>query len=185
MTTITHLLRPSSWALALAFLTSSCGLGLYDLPQPPPRETWTTVSLVPGQDDKDAAARYIEARGAILRLYQALNEKNWDVAWTLLSSETQEMLNFGSPDGEGERALELGTITFPGGETVSFDPVALFVGVDLQTLADVHEGSEEAETVNRKEIFATTRAQKVKRIVVIFEMGEWKVHRTKITGGEV
>ena len=152
---------------------------LYALPDPPAAGDWSETSLVPGQDDRDEAGRYIEARTAVLKLYQALTDEEWDTAWELLSAETQNFLDYVSADGNGKQALATGRLKFPGGEEVDFEPVALFLVKDMRKLEDDNGDVSQAETANRKELFAFSAEDDAKKIVVIYEAGEWKIHRTK------
>jgi hypothetical protein len=165
--------------VALAASSWGCN-SLYALPDPPVAGEWTQTSLVPGQDDRDDATRYIAARTAALKLYQALNDEDWDAAWELMSAETQNFLNYVAVDGNGKNALAVGRLKFPGGEEVDFEPVALFLVVNMRKLDDDAPGQSQAETANRKEIFAfSTDDEEAKKVVLIFEGGAWRIHRTK------
>lgn len=170
-------IAPLCAVLALT-LASACS-SLYSLPTPPAAGEWTQTSLVPGQDDRDDAGRYIAARTAVLKLYQALSDEDWDAAWDLLSSETQNFLDYVAADGDGKATLARGRLKFPGGEEVDFEPVTLFLVKDMRKLEDDHAETAQAETANRKELFAFSAEDDIKKIVVIFEGGQWKIHRTK------
>ena len=152
---------------------------MYSLPDPPQQSQWATVSLEPGQEDRDNETRYIAARAAALKLYQTLSDENWDEAWELLSAETQSFLAYVSPEGDGKAVLRSKEMKFPEGDKVAIDPVELFLIRDLRTLEDDREGEAQAETANRKEIFAISTEGKSKKIVLIYEGGAWRIHRTK------
>jgi hypothetical protein len=163
-------------AIILA-LATACG-SLYALPDPPPPSDWVETSLVPGQDDHNDAERYIAARTAALKLYEALSNDDWDTAWELISAETQSFLNYVAPEGDGKQALMSGRLKFPDGEEVAVDAVSLLLIRDLRDLDDDHGDEEQSETANRKEIFAVSDGGETKKVVLIFEGGAWRVHRT-------
>ncbi len=167
--------------LTAALVAGLCACNsLYALPDPPSAGEWSQSSLVPGQDDRDDATRYIAARTAALKLYQALSDEDWDAAWELLSAETQNFLDYVAVDGNGKNALASGRLKFPGGEEVNFEPVSLFLVTNMRKLEDDAPDQTQAETANRKEIFAfSTEDDEVKKIVLIYEAGAWRVHRTK------
>lgn len=175
-TTVSSLLAAASLVALLG--ATGCN-SLYALPDPPATTAWAPTSLVPGQDDRDDASRYIAARTATLQLYQALSDEEWDAAWEMLSAETQNFLSYVSSDGDGKTVLATGRLKFPGGEEVAFDPVELFLVKDMRKLEDDHGNESQAETANRKEIFAFSTDDKVKKVVLIYEGGAWRVHRTK------
>ncbi len=175
--------RPLTAALALTLaLVAGCGPGLYDLPVPPPPHSWVAVSLDPAQEDRNDEQRTLDARGAVLELYQALNEEDWGQAWDRLSTETQNFLAFGSATKDGRDALAQGRLIAPDGVAVEIDPVDLFVVRDMTRLDDDLNGTPDAtETANRKEFHATGEDGQIHKIVVIYEIGQWRIHRTRAT----
>ena len=174
----THLITLIALSLAL-MTTSACGLGLYELPDPTPESEWASISLDPAEEERQAQRRYIAARQAALELYQALNEEDWESAWAMMSSETQDFLKFGSPNKDGKETLSSGRLVLPDGTPVEFDPVDLFMIKDMRRLEDEHQGSAEAETEGRKELFAHSSDGRVNKVILIYEIGRWRVHRTK------
>lgn len=175
-------LRALSISLLFALLSvlgASCST-LYDLPAPPPQDQWTSISLVPGEDELDEEKRYIEARSATLRLYSALAEEDWDGAWPLLSEETRSFLSFNAPGKDGKKVLASGQITLPSGPSKTFDPVDAFVIRDLRKITDEYKNAVQNETANRKELFVINVDENVHKVVLIREQGQWRVHRTEI-----
>lgn len=170
--------RAALWACLALSLSSASGCSdLYVLPDPPPKDRWSTVSLDPAEDERNAEGRYLAARTSILQLYDALYDEDWERAWGLLSSETQAFLDNASSEKDGKKALALGVLTIQGRDE-EFDPVDLFIINDLRQLDDTSPGATEAETPTRKEIFATAADGTVHKIVVIREADVWRIHRT-------
>lgn len=164
--------------LALTSLIEACGPGLYDLPPPPSRDLWESTSTDPAEEERAAQRRYLAARTALLDLYRALSDEDWDVAWEMLSTETQSFLAFSSSSGDGKRALREGRLTLPDGTDIQMDPVDLFLVSDLRRLEDDHENEPQAETPRRKELFAFSADGRIKKVVLIYELDSWRVHRT-------
>ncbi len=164
---------------AAILCTAACGPGLYDLPTPPPQDQWINTGADPAAEERASQRRYLAARAALLQFYRALSQEDWDAAWEMMSSETQNFLNFASKGKDGKASLDSGTLEMPDGTSVEFDPVELFVIRDLRTMEDDHEGKPQAETANRKEIFVISSDNRVNKVVLIFETGQWRVHRTK------
>jgi hypothetical protein len=156
----------------------ACGPGLYDLPGPPASHEWKSVSLDPAQEQRQAEQRYLASRQAALKLYQALNEEDWETVWSMLSSETQNFLNFSAPDKDGKASLSRGRLVLPDGSNFDFDALDLLMIKDMSRLEDQYEGMEEAETEGRKELFALSADGSVNKVVFIYETGAWRVHKT-------
>ncbi|MEM1347968.1 MAG: hypothetical protein AAGI01_05370 [Myxococcota bacterium] len=164
-------------------LTACASRNLYELPAPPPEAERTEVSLVPGEDARNREREYIQARAAILRLYQLLSAKRYKESLELMSQETRDMLAFVSPTNERDAASTLieGRMQFRDGQQRSFDPVTTLLADDITSLTDTVEGVEEQETSRRKEIFAEQGEGKdPQRIVMIKEGGKWVLHRTSV-----
>ncbi|MEO1268328.1 MAG: hypothetical protein AAFX99_09530 [Myxococcota bacterium] len=186
----TPIARSTAVVLGLVMmLLSGCGLGLYELPDPPPQEEWTAVSLVPGEDRRDSRKMYVEASAAAMDLYTSLLEKNWEGAWELLSSETRSALSFGHGGKDGKKVLSQGIYEgkpskdFPEAKSsFRFDPVDHFVVKGLLRFEDEQPGVVESETNRRKEIYAVSRDGEVKKVVLIYEAGGWRVHKTGFSG---
>ena len=188
----THTTTGATWiALALTTLlgVSGCGLGLYELPDPPPSEEWTAVSLVPGEDRRDSRKLYVEASAAAMDLYTSLLEENWEQAWELLSAETRSALSYGNPESDGKEVLKTGLYEgkpskeFPEAKsTFRFTPVDHLVVEGLLRFEDEQPGVTESETNRRKEIYAVSRTGEVKKVVLIYEAGGWRVHKTGFSG---
>lgn len=167
-------------ALLCALACQAC-YNLYSLPSPPPQEQWTNASLEPGQDEINQEKLYLEARAAALKLYSELSSESWDGAWELLSGETQNFLSFAHPDKDGKDTLAQGQLQLPGEEAVPFTPVDFFLIEDLRSLEDEHpDFPEEAETPNRKELYAVSASGQVHKVVLIREENTWRVHKTSV-----
>ncbi len=170
--------RSTVLPLLLALLTG-CGLGLHELPDPPAKEAWTKVSLIPGEDQEADEARYLEARAAVLAFYSALANGRHDEAWGLMSVETQSMLSHFAVDGDGKNALASGTLKSAGGSEIEWSPLETFMMPNVKGFEDSLEGEEEHETSARKELFLLGEDGQSKKLVVIREAGKWVIHRTK------
>lgn len=167
-------------AAAILILTiNACGGGLYDLPAPPPQDQWESTSADPAEAERASQRRYLAARSALLQFYRALSQEDWDAAWALMSTETQNFLNFTSANGDGKEALAQSRFNLPNGTTAEISPIDLFVVSDLRRLEDDYQGQAQAETANRKEIFAISEDGDVNKVVLIYETGRWVIHRTK------
>jgi hypothetical protein len=179
---------PTLWRLSLrAALLLVCALAcqgcynLYGLPAPPPQEKWTNASLEPGQDEINQEKIYIEARSAALKLYSELSAGDWDASWEMFSGETQNFLSYAHPEKDGKAALAQGQLQVPGEDPVSIDPVDFFLIQDLRRLEDEHpDFPQEAETPNRKELYAISADDQVHKVVLIREENAWRVHKTSV-----
>ena len=164
----------------------ACGPGLYDLPTPPPQAQWTSVSLTPGAEEQRAAKNFLEASAIAMDLFSAFSDENWEDAWALLSEETKSTLNYGNPDGDGINVLKTGQFELAGEtgkSTFRLEPVRHFFVEELMRFEDEVAGNPESETNRRKEIYALSRSGDNKKVVLIYEAGGWKVHKT--TFGEL
>ena len=170
-------LQNISFCVVMMALTA-CGPSLYDLPAPPAQAQWKSVSLDPAAEERQAQLRYLAARQAALSLYQALNEEDWETVWSMMSSETQNFLNFSAPDKNGKGTLAAGRLVLPDGSAVEFDALDLLMIKDMSRLEDEHQGMSEAETEGRKELFAHSADGRVNKIIFIYETGGWRLHRT-------
>ncbi len=167
-------------ALLAACAAPACAPSIYTLPPPPPEAEWAAVSLVPGEDEKASQRRYIDARAAALELYAALKSKRWGEVWQQLSSETQAALAFAHPTQDGQAALSEGVLVYQDGARVAFDPMDAWMVPDLKTFEDQLPGEQEAESDTRKEIFAVDRDGHHRKMIMILEAGEWKLHKTRL-----
>lgn len=162
-----HVLAPLAAALTIA-----CG-GVYQLPPPPPAELQGPVTLDPSEEERLGAARFEEARRAVLSLYEALGAERWADAVSMLSQETRLLLSSGG-SASAEQALAAGVVTVDG-QSYGFDPVALFLLPGVERFEDEYEDEEEAETGRRKEIFLVA-GEEVRKVVLIDEAGQWRLH---------
>lgn len=170
--------------LLLVALVGANGLGCtssrYDLPDPPPASERSDVSLIPGDDDRQARRDYLEARAAALELHNLLATQRFKEASEAMSRETIDFLTHGSGDATVAEVLARGELKLPNGEVVEFDPTSMLLASDLSSLEDTLEGVGENETASRKEIFAILPSGKAQRIVLIKETGRWTLHRTRL-----
>ena len=167
---------------SLGALSGACGGALYELPPPVPESAREDVSLIPGEDDRARERDYLEARAAILKLYQYLSSKRFKEALELMSEGTIEFLTFtsskpSSPDAPVTTLAE-GRLVMRDGQVILFDPVALLLAKDVSKLEDELPGQKEQETSRRKEIFAVEEDGQIRKIVVIKEAGRWVIHKT-------
>jgi hypothetical protein len=173
-------LRPRLWLLLLlALALPACGRGLYDLPDPPPRDEWRRHSLDPAEDEARSHQAFLAAQGSVLAFLEAMRESRWEAAYEVLSNETRILLDDLSPNGRGETVLAEGRVVREGAE-YRLDPVDLFVIADLDALLDEMPGEREQETYRRKEIWARSSAGDVRRLVLIYEDDAWRLHRPTI-----
>ncbi len=165
---------------SILFFSLSCGPGLYDLPDPKPKEQWKEVNLIPSEEEKSDERLYQAARMKILEIYGYLNDQNFEDASANFSAETQDFLTFGTeysvPEVLGNKKLKLSN-----GTLVTFKPVSILLAEDVTRLSDSVEGIPENETISRKEIFAKQSDGRYKRIVMIRQGNKWVLHRTRIS----
>ncbi len=160
------------------FLVTACGGSVYHLPDAPPEEARRAVSLDPTVEEQMNMDLFNEARRTVLSLYQALGAGDGERAYGLLSNETRLLLDEWS-GGQGEVALAEGMLSRDG-EQWAIDPVSLLLVADPVRFDDSMDGQTESETSRRKEIFITSGSDEVRRVVVILEAEEWKVHMLRI-----
>jgi hypothetical protein len=132
------------------------------------------VELDPTRDAAADEALYVEARRAVMALYERLGQARWDEAWEMLSNETRLLLDSGA-DGRGEEALAAGRVSIDGRE-YAFDAVDLFVIDGFSAMDDDAVGETQHETDRRREVFVSGSGGTVRRVVVILEGDSWRVH---------
>lgn len=162
------------WAL----ITVGCS-GLYELPDPPPRDAWQRHSLSPAEDQDRSRDRFLEAQDSLLGFVEAMSDGRFEEAYALLSNETRILLDDLSPTGRGEHTLETGEIARDSSEYI-LDPMDLFVVSNLQRIEDTYEDRLEAETYRRKEIYCLGLDETVHHVVMILEEDAWRIHKPEI-----
>lgn len=166
--------------ILVVVVSASCHrVSLYELPPPPPAEQQGDVSLVPGDEERRDEQRYLEARAAVIQIYNLLSTQRYQEVVPLLSSETRDFLRGGGKPSLVD-VLTARERPGPNGELVTFDPLSMLIAEDVSSLADAVPGMEEHETDERREIFATLPSGKIQKIVMIRERGQWVLHRTRI-----
>ena len=164
--------------MCLVVFAASCGPAIYEIPAPPPEEEWTDRQLDPSAEEEASAERYAEARRAVLALYEALQEGDYEAAYYMLSNETRILLDtYGG--GVGDEALANGLLEVDG-TTYAFDPVDLLLMPEPASFEDSVRGEEENETSRRKEIFIFDADEAYRRVVVIREADEWVIHAPRV-----
>ena len=108
------------------------------------------------------------------RLHQALVQGDADLAWSLLSAQTRNMLNTkGAVIGVGGRELiEASTLPDPSGKVVrvSFDEL-LFGG----SITEVSLAASPSPSEGRSVLRMTTQAGKISERTFVLENGDWKL----------
>ncbi len=167
--------------LIAALLTSSAcyRVSLYELPPPPPQTDQGDVSLIPGEEERKDEERYLDARAAVIQVFNLLSTKRYDEAVERMSLETRDFLKGGGKRSAADVLVDR-KMKLPNGEVVEIDPVATLVAEDVSKLSDSVAGMEEHETEARREIFATLPSGRIQKIVMIKEKGQWVLHRTRI-----
>ena len=170
----------SALALMVAVLVVCAGcVNVFSLPDPPPESERKDISLIPGEEARQAERDYLQARAAVLTLFGLLQQQRYAEAKGGLSIETQDFIRFGSEDDVAD-ILAAGEMKLPDGKVVSFEAVSMLLAEDVSQLTDTFDGVEEQETANRKEIFAVQPSGDAVTIVVIKESGGWVLHRTRL-----
>ncbi len=164
--------------LVAVFIFPAC-VDIYNLPDPPPPSERRTVSLIPGEEERQAERDYLSARAAVVKLNGLLSQKRFREALEMVSAETRSFLTYGTEDSP-EEVLAAGKLKLANGELVSFKPVSMLLAEDISKLEDTFPGVEEQETSNRKEIYAILPSGEATKIVLIQEGGQWVVHRTRL-----
>jgi hypothetical protein len=164
----------------LSLLSSACsGSRLrYELPPPPPLEEQRTVELDPSEAARDEGQRFIEARATILGFFDALNSGNTDAALDFLSQETRLLLEAWS-DGDANVALSSGRLQ-QDAEVYDFDPASLFVVAQPTRFDDDVAGEVDSETARRKEVHVTGADGEQRRVVLILEGDQWRIHQPRL-----
>ena len=158
----------------------SCGAGLYDLPDPKPKNEWKKVNLTPSKEELSDEKLYQDARRKVLESYGFLNDQNFEAVNQSLSAETQDFLKYGTESSVAE-VLSNKKLKLANGTLVTFKPVSILLAEDVTRLTDTVEGISENETPTRKEIFAKQADGRFKRIVMIRQGDQWVLHRTRIS----
>lgn len=160
--------------IASLFLISCASL--YELPEPPPPNE--RKSAVQAEDTDSAASEraYLEARAAIIVLYNLLQQQRYGEAVEKISAETRDFLTHGTSQSAQE-ILASRQLTIDN-QVVEIDPVSMLLAEDVSQLVESVAGVEEQETSSRKEIFAVVPGG-FRRIVMIQESGQWVLHRTR------
>lgn len=166
--------------LVLLTLGVGCRAGLYSLPSPPPAEKQRDVSLIPGEEQRQAEQLYLDARARVMELNNLLSTNRYQEAVELLSLETRDWLESMGGGAPAAEVMAAGKLKLPSGEVVEFDPVSTLLAGDVSKLTDAIDGVDEHETENRKEIFATLPSGKIQKVVLISEGGQWVLHRTRL-----
>ena len=183
-----HSLRQPLGALLLLFLAApalpACSSrSLYELPPPPPEKERKTISLIPGEEARQAERDYLQARSAVIQLNAYLRSKRFEESLGLMSQETQAMLEFLSPSPKAKQpalaTLIEGKINVRG-QLRDVDPAAMLLASDLTQIKDSVDGKEEQETQRRKELFALQPDGSIRKIVMIKEGGQWVLHKTNL-----
>lgn len=165
----------------LAGLLATFAIGcvnVYSIPAPPPENERRSVSLIPGEEERQTERDYMAARATIVKVNSLLTQQRYVEALEHLSAETRAFLSHGG-NASPDEVLASRNLKLPDGSVVSFEPAALLLAEDISKLEDSVEGINEQETRSRKEIFAVLADGQVTRIVVIKEGGEWVIHRTR------
>ncbi len=174
-------MRPRSIFLSLIFLiaASACATNPYELPPPPPRDEWIDDAADPKAEERRKEMLYLEARTALLGVFNLLSNQRYDEVSAMVSSETRDFLTAGGTN-EFADVLAAGKLTLGNGEVVDLDPVSTLVGPDLAGLVDSVDGIGENETEARKELFVPLEGGTFQRVVMIKEGGAWVLHRTRL-----
>lgn len=146
---------------------------VYTLPEAPPLDQRVSVHVDPAQEERESAARYLEARRTLVSLYEAFGAEDWARATELLSVETRLLLSAGG-DGNPETSLASGRLILDGA-SFRFDPTDLFLMENPEEMEDWIAGEEEVESSRRKEVFLRN-GEEVRRVVLVNEADEWRVH---------
>lgn len=164
--------------LIFTLSVAGCGARNYQLPPVPEASERVEAQLDPTVQELREVERFNEARRTILALYAALQAGDGAEAWEFLSNETRLLLDEWS-DGQGDRALTDGRLVRDG-QSYTFDPVTLFLLPDPIGFEDDREGEQQSETARRKEVFLVDAADHSRRVVVILEADQWRIHMPRI-----
>lgn len=170
--------------IPLMILWAGCASSPYQLPEPPPQEEQREVAADPAAQAELERKQYLQARAALLELYQTLSEGAFDTAEGLLSQQTRDFLAYGGKNADAASALESGELMLPDGQVVAFDPVEFLLGGQVRRIEDAVEGAEEHETPRRRELFVVGPDGESQKVVMIYEGDQWVLHRTEINPGE-
>jgi hypothetical protein len=162
------LLCLSLWTLV------GCGPSLYELPAPPPADTWRAFDRQLEETEEERVRRFLAAKSAAIQAFAALQGGEFEEALGLMSQETRNFFEDSSGGRGALVVLQTGLIMVAGEES-RFDPVADIFIEDLQDIRDDF-GQSEAETPRRKELYAISRSGKARKIVMIFEADGWRLH---------
>jgi hypothetical protein len=166
--------------LLLALVLGSCGGSriAYRLPLPPGQDAARTVSLDPTAQALQETERFQTARRALLDWYDAMAREDVQAAWERLSFETRLLLDDWS-GGQGDVALRTGVLERQG-QRWSFDPLDLLAARQPERIVDDVPGQSQQETARRKELFLQLAGGEVRRVVMILEADQWRIHSPRI-----
>jgi hypothetical protein len=161
----------------------ACGGSPYYLPAPSQVEQ-RDAAVDPSEQAKQEQSRDLQARTALLELYESLSKERFEDAEQLLSQQTRDFLAYGTETGDPSTVLSSGTLVIPDGRSVEFEPVELLIGGEIQSITDSMDGAQEHETRSRRELFVVDPAGQAHQVVMISEGGRWVLHRTSINPGQ-
>ncbi len=154
----------------------ACRSTPYQLPEPPPEAEQQDTD----QDSERQRNPDMEARAALLELYEMLAEERFEATEDRLSQQTRDFLAYGNERGDASDALSAGQITLPDGSSYRFDPVELLIADDIARLEDSREGAEDHETARRRVLYVIDSNGQSHRVVMIREGGQWVLHKTSV-----
>jgi hypothetical protein len=157
---------------------AACGPRLVALPDPVPPAERVAVELDPSADAALDEGRALEARRAVLAAYDAVAASDWEALWELLSHETRALLD-SVGEGDGRAALAEGRLV-QGGRTWTFTPMELLLASGVADIVDDTVGEPEIESARRKELDLVSAEGARRRVVVIREADQWRLHMPRI-----
>lgn len=168
------------WTVVLALLVGGCGSSLYHLPPPTvaaDREVGKDEGGEPAPSDAELDQ---QARAALLELYALVKSAQFEDAERYLSQETREFLSAVSATNDPSAALSSAEFKLGDGRTVQVDPVRLLFGGNIVSVQDALKEPDAGETPNRRVLHSVDPQGASHRIIMIFEGGQWVLHKTSI-----
>lgn len=155
----------------------ACQSTPYELPEPPPQADGQDTE----QDSERQRSSDMEARAALLELYEMLDEERFEEAEDRLSQQTRDFLAYGNDQGDASDALSAGQMTLPDGRAYRFAPAELLIADDIARIEDSRDGADDHETSRRRVLYVIDSDGQAHRVVMILEGDQWVLHKTSVS----
>lgn len=156
-----------------------CAANTYELPPPNQNENLVLVATEEPQEEPQNEDNYQLVRQVVLQIYEAIQREDWQTVYENISLETRLLFDTFSPY-DGAQALASGVFNVDG-LIYQFDPATILLPENPTYFSDdPPEGTEEFESLYRKDIFISTNSGEIFHIICIKEGERWLLHSPEI-----